>query len=190
MSKYTVIADVSSYICNLFRSNMTPQPILNEDFIGICTPNEKEDFILGLYLYDIKESEDVRSINMVNMGINRQKFPPSYLELYYMITAYSNTEIKFRYLDDQKILGRAIQVLKDNPIIDIEKLTNASNLQISQGKIQIINLNNEEKNKIWNFSNVPYRLSMCFKVSPIELESTRVREVRRVVEVISSVQEK
>lgn len=190
MNKYTIIADVSNYICNILKANMTPEPILNEEFIGVCSPSEKGDLILGIYLYDIKESEEIRSTTMINKGINRQKFPPTYLTLYYMITAYSNTEIKFKYIDDQKILGRVIQVLTDNSTINIEELLNSSNLLMPEAKIQMLNLNNEDKNKIWNFSNVPYRLSLCFSVSPIELESTRVRKVQRVIDVISEVKEK
>ena len=58
-----------------------------------------------------------------------------------------------------------------------------------EAKIQFLNLNNEEKNKIWNVPNVPYRLSLCFSVSPVELESTRERKVQRVIDVISEVKE-
>lgn len=190
MNRYTIIADISNYICELFKKNMTPEPILNEEFIGICTPSEKGDLLLGIYLYDIKESEEIRSTTMINRSTNRQKFPPTYLTLYYMITAYSNTEIKFKYIDDQRILGRAIQVLNDNSTINIEELTNSSELLMPEAKIQLLNLNNEEKSKIWNVPNVPYRLSLCFSVSPVELESTRERKVQRVIDVISEVKEK
>lgn len=190
MNKYTIIADISNYICSLLKKNMTPEPILNEEFIGVCTPSEKGDLILGIYLYDIKESEEIRSTTMINRTMGRQKFPPTYLTLYFMITAYSNTEIKFKYVDDQRILGRVIQVLNDNSTINIEELLHSSDLLMPEAKIQILNLNLEEKSKIWNASNVPYRLSVCFSVSPVELESTRERTVQRVVDVISEVKEK
>jgi len=190
MNKYTIIADISNHICSLFKKNMTPEPILNEEFIGVCTPNEKGDLILGIYLYDIKESEEIRSTTMVYRSNTIQKFPPTYLTLYYMITAYSNTEIKFKYMDDQRILGRVIQVLTDNSTINLEEITRSSNILMPEAKIQLLNLNNEEKNKIWNAPNVPYRLSLCFSVSPVELESTRERKVQRVIDVISEVKEK
>ena len=127
---------------------------------------------------------------MVNRNVSRQKFPPTYLTLYFMLTAYSNTEMKFKYIDDQRIIGRAIQVLSDNSIINIEELIHSSDILMPEAKIQILNLNLEEKSKIWNASNVPYRLSVCFSVSPVELESTRERKVQRVVDVISEVKEK
>lgn len=190
MNRYTVVADISNHIVNLLKQNMIPEPILSEDLIGVCSPNEKGDIVLGIYLYDIRESEHINSVNMANVGMNKKKFPPTYLTLFYMITAYSNTEIKFKYLEDQKILGRVIQVLNDNATINLSELINDPNLFIPEVKIQLLDLNNEEKNKIWNFSNVPYRLSMCFKVLPVELESTRVREVQRVVDVMSDVKEK
>lgn len=190
MNKYTIIADISNHICSLLKNNMTPEPILNEEFIGMCTPSDKGDLNLGVYLYDIKESEEIRSATMINRGVSSQKFPPTYLTLYYMITAYSNTEIKFKYLDDQKILGRVIQIISDNSIIDVASLVNSTNLLMPESRIQLLNLSNEDKTKIWNAPNTPYRLSICISVSPIELESTRVRNIQRVTEAITNIQEK
>lgn len=190
MNKYTVIADVSSYLLELLRTNMVPEPILNGDLVGMCSPSEKGDLALGVYLYDVKESEEIQGNSMINVGNRRQKYPSTYLSLFYMMTAYSNTDFKTKFLDDQRILGRAMQVLSDNSSINLSEIMNSSNITIQEGRIQMLNLNNDEKMKIWNAPNVPYRLSICFKVSPIELESTRVKNITRVIETITKVQEK
>lgn len=190
LNKYTVIADISSYLLELLKINMVPEPILNGDSIGVCSPNEKGDLTLGVYLYDVKESEEIQGNSMINIGNRRQKYPPTYLSLFYMVTAYSNTDFKTKYLDDQRIIGRAVQVLGDNSTINLSQIMNSSNITIQEGRIQMLNLNNEEKMKIWNAPSVPYKLSMCFKIAPIELESTRVKNVARVVEAITTIQEK
>ena len=36
MNRYTIIADISNHICSLLKKNMTPEPILNEEFIGLA----------------------------------------------------------------------------------------------------------------------------------------------------------
>lgn len=169
---------------------MIPEPILNKDSIGVCTPDEKGDFILGLYLYDIKESEEIRGNTMINRGMAYQKYPPTYLTLSYMVTAFSKSDIKTKFLDDQRILGRAIQVITDNAFININEITKSPDLLIKQAKMELLSLSNEDKIKIWNNTNNPYRLSFCFSVTPVELESTRMRKVSRVIEVAANVEEK
>ena len=55
--------------------------------------------------------------------------------------------------------------------------------------IELLSLSLEEKMKIWIFPNKPYKLSFCFKASPVELESRRTRSTRRVVDIDLTVQE-
>lgn len=191
MNQYTVISDVSDYICRLLKDNMTPEPILNKDSVGLCTPSDKGDLSLGIFLYDIKKSKEVVRCNtMINMGMKVQKYPPEIVNLYYMITAYSNTELRSKYFDEQKILGKAIQVLVDNPIIRMDNIASLPEAIMSEAKIQLLDLNFEDKFKIWNGQNIPYKLSLCFKVYPIEIQSTRIKTTQRVIETISEVEEK
>lgn len=190
MNQYTVISDVSEYICNLLKENMTPEPILNKECIGLCSPNDKGDLTLGIFLYDITKSKELRCNTMINIGMQTQKYPPEIINLNYMITAYSNTELKSKYFDEQKILGRAIQILVDNSVIKTEEIINSPELIMTEAKIQLLDLSFEEKHKIWNSQNVPYKLSICFRVYPIEIESTRIRSVQRVVEAISKIEQK
>ena len=139
MAGYTAIADIGNALTELLRLNIVPEVLANEESIGVCSPEDKGDFLLGLYLYDIKQSEVFRNSEMQIMDSKRQKYPPVNLELYYMLTAYSNGDVKFRSL--------------------------------------------EEKMKIWAFPNKPYKLSVFFKVAPVVLESLRIREVRRVMDI-------
>ena len=64
MADYTIIADVGNALAGLLRAGMVPEMLLNEDSIGVCSPEDKGDFLLGLFLYDIQPSELMRSSEM------------------------------------------------------------------------------------------------------------------------------
>ena len=62
---------------------------------------------------DIRESEEVRANAMIARGISELQYPPAYMNLFYMITVCSNGDIKYRSGEEQKILGRIIQIFHD-----------------------------------------------------------------------------
>ena len=189
MADYTIIADVGNALAGLLRAGMVPEMLLNEDSIGVCSPEDKGDFLLGLFLYDVKPSELIRNSEMRMSDRNTQKYPSTYLDLYYMATAYSNGDVKFRSLEEHKILGRAMQILADNSILDGQTLKPVSKMAEGAIGIELLSLSLEEKMKIWIFPNKPYKLSFCFKASPVELESRRTRSTKRVVDIEFTVQE-
>ena len=100
MGRYTVISEVSQKIVDLLFDGMVPDLIADKNSIGLCGPDEKGDFSVGIYLYDIEENHDLRRSGMVNYSYTGQKFPPLILSLYYMITAYSSSDIKFRAVQE------------------------------------------------------------------------------------------
>ena len=183
------IVDVDNALLSLLRQQMAPDVVQNPDAIGLCSPDEKGDLVLGLHLYDIRENEDIHLHDMINLDVGRQKYPSIYVTLCYMITAYSTADLKFRASEDHKILGRVLQVLHDNTILDetsLEPVTKAESLNL---RIRLADLSIEEKQRLWNFPNIPYRASLFYRVSPVEVESTRTRGVRRVVDVDFAVKE-
>lgn len=190
MSGFTVISDISNAMTKLLAKNMVPEVILNADAIGLASPADKADLSLGVYLYDVSESEDIRVNGMISSDIGRQKFPPSYLTLNYMITAYSISDIKFRASEEYRILGRAYQILKDSPIIKYADLDIAANTDMTDVRIELIKLAPEEKIKVWNFPNIPYKLSLFYRVTPVEISSTKSRSVSRVTDAAFEMHEK
>lgn len=190
MAGYTIISEVGNAIVKILRDNMVPEVIPNADAIGLCSPSDKGDFVLGLYLYDIKESDEIFASGMKMSGQNEQRYPSKYMNLFYMLTAYSMSDVKFRSAEEQRILGRAIQVLMDHSILDAKSVGAGGGADSYPIKIEMLRLENEEKMKLWNMPDVPYKLSLYYKVSPIEIESTRVRTVHRVTEIDMEVSEK
>ncbi len=183
MGRYTAIADVGQAIIRLLQEGLCPEPLSNPDSVALCSPADRGDTVLGLYLYEVNECEAMRAVNPVPMGNRQLRQPPMLLQLHFMLTVYSAAEIKFRALDEQRILGRAMQILADNSVLDAASTLGDVNPLERSIRIQIENLSMEDKMRLWGSSNSPYRLSACYKVEPIEIESTRVRTVQRVVQV-------
>jgi hypothetical protein len=181
MANYTVISDIGNALVKLLQDNIVPDVILNSESIGLCSPDDKGDIQLGLYLYDIKECDEYRNSTMINIDAGNQRYPSEYLTLYYMITAYSNGDIKYRSLEEHKVLGRVIQVLYDNSIIDAQTMEPVQRMDTGI-RIEMMQLNFEDKVKIWNVPDKSYKTSLFYKVSPVELESSRIKSVQRVVD--------
>lgn len=180
MGKYTVIAEVSQKLVDLLADGMVPDLITDKNAIGLCGPDEKGDFSVGIYLYDVEESDEMRRSGMVNFSETGQKFPPLVLSLSYMITAYSTSDIKFRAIQEQRILGRVMQILSDNALIGGDQFGNDTTK--ADLRIELQPLTTEEKMKLWNDTTKPYKTSLCYKVTPVELESTKERRISRVKE--------
>ena len=187
---YTILSDLSELLIALLRKEMVPDLIPAPGAIGLCSPADRENVSLGLYLYDIRESESVRINGLQPANGGGRTFPPMYLDLYYMLTAYSMSDRRFRASEEQRILGRAMQVFHDNPGISLE---NMSFEPVPSGKtvrIEMFSLEGTEKVKLWNHPDTPYRLSLFYKVSPVPLYSARSFPVKRVKTVDISVEEK
>ena len=78
--------------------------------------------------------------------------------------------------NEQRILGRAMQVLMDHAI-----LYESGEEDEGSASVTLLPLSYEEKTKIWSVLSVPYQLGIYFSVSPVLLSSRRVRTFRRVV---------
>lgn len=182
MASYTGIAEVSKRMVELLQQQLVPELIPDGNKICLCSPDERKDTVLGIFLYDVRESEEIRRSGMIHISSDRQAYPPIYISLYYMITAYVSSDLKFRMFQEQQILGKVVQYLHDYPILPFDQKEGEQQVGTDM-QIQIIPMEAEEKAKLWNFGTQPYRLSLFYKVSPLLVESAREREVIRVREV-------
>lgn len=180
---YTVISAAGMGIVRLLQSKMVPKLISSRDGIGLCSPQEHGDIVLGIYLYDIRENEEVRVNGMQPADEDYLQFPPMYLNLHYMISVYLDMDIRYRFEEQQRILGSVMQIIHDNPILDSDTMQPAEGAALKDLRLEYENLETEEKAKIWNAISTPYQLSLFYKISPIKLESAIFKPVSRVKEV-------
>lgn len=190
MANFSIVADIGDGLTKLLRTHMVPEIIANSEGIGLCSPADRGDMSLGLYLYDIRENEEVVGEGMRPAGEAAQRFPSKFLSLYYMVTAYSSSDIKFRAVQEQRILGKVLQVFMDHPVLDEEWLGDGGKRMTYPVRLELQKLENEEKGKLWTFPDVAYKLSLFYRVAPVELESTRVKKSARVVSAEFAAQEK
>ena len=181
MSDHSIIADIGDALIKLLRRGLVPDIIPNSEGVGLCHPSDRGDITLGLFLYDIKRCTAVTP-ERTAMGTEKMRAPSMFLELYYMITAYSSSDIRFRSIEEAKIIGRSLQVLEGTSVLRGSVFGKPfSDLQY-EPRLELLELDNEEKNRIWNIPNQPYKLSLFYKVYPVELISEKITNITRVSE--------
>lgn len=183
MADYPIIADISNYIVKTLRNKMCPEPIPSPNNIEVSSPADQEvDYILGLYLYDIKEEENVAMPGFMSSGRVRLAKSPKPYSLYYMVFINGSSQMGLKASDTQKILGKVAQIVNDNQSVLPSQLQNWLDVQeppivITQAKIPL-----SEKVSVWQAINKPYQVSLFYKAAPVFLSSEVVVETPRVVD--------
>ena len=190
MGKYTSIAEVGMAIVRLLRRELVPDTLQNPGAIGLCSPTDRGDYMVGIHLYDIRESEELRVNTMIARGAQELLYPPSYVNLYYMITVTSTGDIKYRSEEEHKILGRIVQVLADYPCLDRETLEPVTSRKQLDVELSMQNLTLEDKMRIYSVPNAGYKLSLFYRAAPVEIESKKSRRTVRVMEAEFGLEEK
>lgn len=183
MADYPIISDVSQYIVKTLRSKMCPEPIPSPNNIEVSSPASQDvDYILGLYLYDIREESLTTQPPMVQKGRVRLQVPPKPYALYYMVFVNGGGQMGLKAPDVQKIIGRVAQIVNDNNAVLPSQLqtwidTQEPPIVLSQAKISL-----EEKVRVWQAINKPYQISLFYKAAPVFLSSEIVIDAPRVVD--------
>jgi len=130
---------------------------------------------LSLWLYRITENEHMRNMRVpLESAPDRVRSAPMPLDLSYLVTPFTGSGES-----DQLLLGKTMQVLHDNAIVylrdDLDGV--AEELRILFGRLPI-----EEVTRIWEALREPYRLSVCYDVRVVRIDSTRVEPQARVIE--------
>ena len=183
MADYTIIADVSAYIVKKLREKMCPEPVPSPNNIEISSPTSQDvDYIVGLYLYDIKEESQVARPPVVDRGKIQLVQPPRPYSLYYMVFINGSSQMGLKAPDIQKIIGKVAQIVNDNSSVrpqELQPWLDASEPPIirSPAKIGL-----EEKARVWQAIHKPYEISLFYKAAPVFLSSEMVVSPPRVSE--------
>lgn len=184
MAKYTIISDIGKGIVALLRDKLVPEPVDKAESIGICDPKERGGYIVGLHPYDIKEDTSGRAAENKTLPDGSVQDPPAMVELYYVISVSSKAEIETKALDEAKIIGKIIQVFKDNPTIPARYMPNNAGMPIENVPISMLPINMEEKVKIWTMFGEPYKLSVFYVVGPVAIDSGNIHKAKKRVETV------
>lgn len=183
MADYPIIADVSHHFVKLLRDKMCPEPIPSPNNIEVSSPAEQDvDYILGLYLYDIREEGEISMPSMLGTGRTRLRKPPRPYSLYYMLFINGTSQMGLKGGDIQKIVGRAAQVLNDSNMVLPRQLqgwleTDEPPIIFTPSRLAL-----EEKVRVWSAINKPYQVALFYKAAPVFLSSEIVVEAPMVTE--------
>ncbi len=184
MAKYTIISDVGKGILELLRDKLVPDIVDKSESIGICEPKERGGYIVGIHPYDIKEDTSGTAKEPKNLPDGSVQDPPAMMELYYAISVSSKAEIESKALDEARIIGKIIQVLKDNPVIPSIYLPSNPGMPLENVSVTMLPLNMEEKVKIWTMFGESYKLSVFYVVGPVAIDSENIKKpIKRVEKV-------
>lgn len=183
MADYPIIADVSNYIVRMLREKMCPEPIPSPNNIEVSTPAESDvDYILGLYLYDVREEGEVAVPAFVSSGRTRLRRPSRPYSLYYMLFLNGSSQMGLKGGDVQKIIGRAAQIINDSSSVSPRALQ--SWLEDDEPPIIFspARMSLEDKVRVWSAINKPYQVSLFYKAAPVFLSSEIIVDTPRVID--------
>jgi hypothetical protein len=166
MSAGTAIGMVSESLQDLLVGEWSLQPPLT---VTILSPDEQaSDRRVNLFLYKVAENPFLKNRDWQPQSGHPETLvpPPLSLNLSYLLTAYSRNDPSTGNATAQEMLGEAMRVLHDNPVMPGEFL--APGLRDAVEELRIVNvpLQLEEVTRVWgNFS--PYRTSACYEVSVV-----------------------
>ncbi len=183
MADYPIISDVSQYIIKTLREKMCPEPIPSPNNIEISSPLSQDvDYIVGLYLYDVREDVEVTGPRYIQKGRMQITRPPRPYALYYMVFINGSGQMGLKDPDIQKIIGKIAQIVNDNNSVLPNELqswldTQEPPIVLSQAKISL-----EEKVRVWQAINKPYQISLFYKAAPVYLSSGETIDTPRVTD--------
>ncbi len=184
MAKYTIISDIGKGIISLLRDKLVPDAVDKSESIGICDPKERGGYIVGVHPYDIKEDTSGRGAEKATLPDGSIQDPPAMIELYYVISVCSKAEPEAKALDEAKIIGKIIQVFKDNPNIPPRYMPNNAGMPVENVPISMLPINMEEKVKVWTMFGESYKLSVFYIVGPVAIDSENIHKPKKRVETI------
>lgn len=102
--------------------------------------------------------------------------PPLALDLYYLLTAFGRREKDTEVLD-HRVLGGAMSVLHDHPLLGADEIRNAltgNDLANQFERVRITHqpMSLEEMSKLWTTFQTQYRISTAYEVAVILVDST------------------
>ena len=184
MGDSNAVFEAGQSLVELFKRNMTPQPIVSEEAIGLCSPHDPEDYQLTVWIYNI-ESVNETGVNQgflpdtANDGIER--YAPMQLRLHALVSAHSKAPAQRRLTDEYRIIGRAIQIVHDTPALSAEQLSGSLAVGGTSVQLQHVNLNSDELTKIWNNSGKMIKPSFGVQISAVTILSNRTRTTAKRV---------
>ncbi|MBO4419378.1 MAG: DUF4255 domain-containing protein [Oscillospiraceae bacterium] len=190
MADYTALTEAGTALVELLRENLTPEPLGNRELISLCSPHESENNQLTLFLYHIEEDAQSMSAGYYSVDSETERIRPAQYTLHFLMTPHSKAPVQMKEADCYRIMGAALQTLRDNPVIPQRFLNGSLAAENARLHVMVDRTGMEQMLKIWNNTSKDYKLSAVVSLTGVTIESARSRHVPRVTEVIIGTKEK
>jgi hypothetical protein len=179
MSSSSVISDVTQTLEELLRNGQLPKDSFD---VSLKSPADEKSSTtkpkVNLFLFRVTENPYAKNQGWQPVGTDGLRYPPLVLNLSYVLTPYAENK-----LDEQRVFGEAMRVLYENAVIPAAALKGGLENTAEELKVDLCSLSLEQTTQVWNALAQPYRLSACYEVRMVQIDSlteqptTRVRQV-------------
>ena len=170
MSGSSAIGMVGESMQNLLSNEMSFAPDVK---VTLLAPDESgSEKRINLFLYKVLEHAILKNADwQVKPGDpNKLMPPPLSLTLFYLMTPYAANDTQTGNSVAHEILGDAMRVFYEHPVIPQSYL--ADGLKNAREEIRIVqdSADLEELSRIWTSFTRPFRLSIVYQVSVVQID--------------------
>ena len=183
MAAYTAIAEVSRTLLELLREEITGREdivSLDADSVALVDPTEVSDddgTRLSVTLFHLEENASMKNSQPRSPSDpNVDEGSPLVVDLYYLVTAHGGGEASTaQRVEQQRVLGLALQTFQDNAILGDEQL--ADGLEADGPlTVSLVNQSFGERTNRWSTApETAFQPSVLYHVSSAVIDS-RQRE--------------
>ncbi len=177
MSSSSVISDVTQTLEELLRDGQLPK---NSFDVSLKSPADEKVTtsmkpVVNLFLFRVSENPFAKNQDWQPVTPDTLRYPPLALNLSYVLTPYAENK-----LDEQRVFGEAMRVLYENAIVPTSALKGGLENTAEELKVDLCHMTFEQQTQIWTALGQPYRLSACYEVRMVFIDSATERAAGRV----------
>jgi len=192
MAPYTAIADVSETLLGILQDRFSATEgaaTMDAETVALVAPDavsEESSTRLSLSLYRFEENLSMKNTDLNQGGDpNVSEGSPLALDLYYLLTAYpvgTDDDETTQTIDQQRLLGLAMQTFHDNAVLDGEQLHDSLDPDVNLS-ISLVNSSIEELSTLWTtVPNTAFQPSALYHVGPVLIDSRQREEITPVTD--------
>jgi uncharacterized protein DUF4255 len=179
MSASTVISDVTLTLEELLKSEQRPA-----NFFDVSLKSPADEVIqqgmkpkVNVFLYRVTENAFGKNQEKQALGPDTLEYPPLWLNVFFLLTPFAEDK-----LDELRVLGEAMRVLHDNSSVSGAALKGSLENTSEELHVHLSPFSLEQVAQIWSALDKSYRLSVCYEVRTMFIDSLIQSQVSRVVE--------
>jgi hypothetical protein len=177
MSSSSVISDVTQTLEELLVNGQLPKSSFDVSLKSpadeTVSPSMKPK--VNLFLFRVSENPFAKNQEWQPVGAGTLRYPPLALNLSYVLTPYAENK-----LDEQRVFGEAMRVLYENAIVPAAALKGGLENTAEELKVDLCHMTMEQQTQVWSALGQPYRLSACYEVRMVLIDSLNERATTRV----------